>query len=264
MGQENKTRSELSESSSLIDFLYVDNDRVDSLISQLRNGTLRSVTKTLGTSEGSAISGKGTIEVISGQYSSKNKSKEEASEQYDPYHSRLITLLNDLRIPPLEELPPLCDSRLACIQASIKIRDLRSIKTLFPFVEKNFKIFNLQNDKGTRESLKLVSSMVQSMDDSIQLSIQFDSNLISGTLREGCLSVRQSDLNRIYGVSLPGQWYVLGILDSQPQPQFQPIDNIANGSIEYAIDAYTDAINQIYSHSQYGIIPILIYREITY
>lgn len=46
--------------------------------------------------------------------------------------------------------------------------------------------------------------MIEAMDDSIELSIKFDSTLISGTLREGCLSIQQSDLNRTYGIDLPG------------------------------------------------------------
>ncbi len=263
MGKENQTQSEFFENSSLIDFLYVDNERVDSLISQLRNGTLRSVTKTIGTSEGSSISGKGNIEIVSGQMSSKNKNKEEASEQYDPYHSLLITLLNDLNISPLTMLPKSCDSQLVCIQAPIKIRDLQSIKKLLPFLEKNARLFKIPNDKNTKETLKLVSSMIQSMDDSIELSIHFNGNLINGTLREGCLSIRQADLNRTYGVILPGQWYVLGVLDSQTQSSFA--DNVySQDSIESMIDACTTAMNQIYSNPQYGIIPILIYREIKY
>ena len=60
MGNENQTQPEFFEGSALIDFLYVDNERVDSLISQLRNGTLRSVTKTIGTSEGSSVSVRGS------------------------------------------------------------------------------------------------------------------------------------------------------------------------------------------------------------
>ena len=57
MGQKDETKPILSESQTLIDFLYIDNERVDSLISQLRQGTLRSVVKTMGTSEGSSASG---------------------------------------------------------------------------------------------------------------------------------------------------------------------------------------------------------------
>lgn len=60
MGQENKTGISISEPAKVIDFLYVDKERCDSFISQLRNGTLRSVTKTLGTNEGSSYFAKGS------------------------------------------------------------------------------------------------------------------------------------------------------------------------------------------------------------
>lgn len=263
MGKEDKAQLELSESSSLIDFLYVDKERVDSLISQLRNGTLRSVTKTIGTSEGSFMSGKGNIEVVSGKIGSKNKTKEEASEEYDPYHSQIIGLLNDLSISPLQSLPSLCSGKLVCIQAPIKIRDLRSIKKLMPVLEKNSKFFQLPNNHNIKNIFKAMTSMIEAMDDSIELSIKFDSILISGTLREGCLSIQQSDLNRTYGIDLPGKWYILGILDSQVKNNSENIIS-PPGTIEDAIDACTTAINQLYSNAQYGIVPILIYREIKY
>ncbi len=263
MGKEDETRLELPESSSLIDFLYVDKERVDSLISQLRNGTLRSVTKTIGTSEGSFMSGKGNIGVASGRIGSQNKTKEEASEEYDPYHSQVIGLLNDLSIAPLQSLPPVCSGKLVCIHAPIKIRDLHSIKQLMPVIEKNQKFFQLPNDRNIKGIIKAMISMIQSMDDSIELSIRFESTLISGTLREGCLSIRQSDLNRTYGIDLPGQWYILGILDSHSHNDSSHTDSTPD-SIESAIDACTEAINQLYSNAQYGIVPILIYREINY
>lgn len=263
MGKEDKAQLELSESSSLIDFLYVDKERVDSLISQLRNGTLRSVTKTIGTSEGSFMSGKGNIEVVSGKIASKNKTKEEASEEYDPYHSQIIGLLNDLSISPLQSLPSLCSGKLVCIQAPIKIRDLRSIKKLMPVLEKNSKFFQLPNNHNIKNIFKAMTSMIEAMDDSIELSIKFDSTLISGTLREGCLSIQQSDLNRTYGIDLPGKWYILGILDSQVKNNSENIIS-SPGTIEDAIDACTTAINQLYSNAHYGIVPILIYREIKY
>lgn len=263
MGKENKTKLEFSESSSLIDFLYIDKERVDSFISQLKNGTLRSVTKTIGITEGSSMSANGNIGIASGKIMSKDKSKEKSAEEYDPYHSQLIELLNDLSIAPLNELPQICSSELVCIQAPIKIRDLHSIKKLMPVIEKNSRFFQIPNDRSVKDIFKIMNSMIQAMDDAIELSIKFESTLISGTLREGCLSIQQSDLNRTYGINLPGKWYVLGILDSHPIGS--SMDNIsANESIEDAVDSCTAAINKMYSNAQYGIIPILIYREIKY
>ena len=93
MGEENKAQSELFESKTLIDFLYIDNERIDSLISQLNHGTLRSVVKTMGTSEGSSASG-GVNAPISGKIEHSNLSNETASEIYDPYHSKVLQLLS--------------------------------------------------------------------------------------------------------------------------------------------------------------------------
>lgn len=264
MGKKDETKFELPKNSSLIDFLYIDKERVDSLISQLRNGTLRSVTKTIGASEGSVLSGKGKIPVLSGQVTTKNKSKEEASEEYDPYHSQIIELLNDLSIAPLNELPEQCSGELVCIHAPIKIRDLHSIKKLIPVMEKNSRFFKLAKARDIKDTLKVMNDMVQAMNDAIELSIKFESTLINGTLREGCLSIQQSNLNRMYGTDMPGHWYILGILDTHSTSLINALMPNISDSIESIIDACTIAINQMYSHAQYGIVPILIYREITY
>ena len=80
-------------------------------------------------------------------------------------------------------------------------------------------------------------------------------------MKENGLSVRQADLARTYGAELPGEWYVMGILDYTPRqnraftgPKIQSIENI--------IDQYTDTVRALYSESAYSIIPVLIFREI--
>ena len=90
MGKEEQTRSEFSES-QLIDFLYIDKSRVDSLISQIRNGTLRSVTKTIGTSEGSFVSVEGGIPtVVSGKHEQSQNSLEQAAEKRESLSARFF------------------------------------------------------------------------------------------------------------------------------------------------------------------------------
>lgn len=263
MGQETNTQSEFSENSSLIDFLYVDKERVDSLISQLREGTLRSVTKTIGTSEGSSLSVKGSAAgILSGNYKHNNISTGTAAEQYDPYHGQLLKLLNDLSIPPLSQLPPIpCAGRLVVLESPIKIRDLHSSKALMPLVTKNFTIFKIPQNKELRTTLKLMNDMIQVMDDSIELSLPIFDTLINGTLREGCLTIKPADLNRTYGIELPGTWYTLGILDSIA---LQDDSLKETSSLEDFIDICSASLNQMYSTSQYSIIPIMIYRVITY
>ena len=93
MGTKEAVETNFSDAQDLIDFLYIDKERIDSFISQLRNGTLRSVTKTIGTSEGSSLSTKGSIEVVQGIWEKRNESNEKAAEEYDPYHSQIIQLM---------------------------------------------------------------------------------------------------------------------------------------------------------------------------
>lgn len=104
MGQENINAAGLSEGSQIIDFLYIDKERADSFISQMRSGTLRSVTKNIGTSEDFSAAAKGSVAVASADISRKTQSSTSAAEQYDPYHSQLIQLLEDLDIAPLTAL----------------------------------------------------------------------------------------------------------------------------------------------------------------
>ena len=125
---------------------------------------------------------------------------------------------------------------------------------------KNQKLFGVT--KAIVQTLKGISDFVQVLNDSIELSVELQDGIrISGNLKENGLSVRQADLARTYGAELPGEWYVMGILDYTPRqnraftgPKIQSIENI--------IDQYTDTVRALYSESAYSIIPVLIFREI--
>lgn len=264
MGEKKQTRSEFSKS-TLIDFLYIDKGRVDSLISQLRSGTLRSVTKTIGTSGVSSFSANGGLPQIAGAtYGKAQKDVANAAEKYDPYHSQIIDLLNDLSTPPLTKLPDESIGQLVILRGDVTIRDMRSIKMITPTILKNQKLLKLPTDKTSRDLFHFMDDLIQQMDDAIQISIQCGGMSISGTLLESGLSIRPSDLNRTYGTRMPGNWYVLGILDSAEIRDSEEVDSTIPNSFEDIIDVYTDAIKKVYSAAQYAIIPVLIYREIQY
>lgn len=87
MGTEEQNETGISEKHEIIDFLYIDAERIDSYVSQIRNGTLRSVVRKQGVSEETLTNGKVNSAVISGYREHSQGSAEEASEQYDPCHS---------------------------------------------------------------------------------------------------------------------------------------------------------------------------------
>lgn len=261
MGKENETQSGFLETTSLIDFLYIDESRVDSLISQLRNGTLRSVTKTVGITEGSSVSGKlGVPSVLGGQYIHKNKSDEAAAENYDPYHNKIIQLLRDLDRPIQETVFGEYTGRLVNLKGKVKIRDIKSLKSLFPVMLRNKKMFEIPSNIAP--ILKGASDLIQVFDDSIELTITLmNETRVSGSLKDKGLAIRQSDLTRTYGVELPGDWYVMGILDSIVPYNKANLPK-QNQAIETIIDQYTDTMRKLYAEAAYSIIPILIFREI--
>lgn len=257
MGQENINAAGLSEGSQIIDFLYIDKERADSFISQMRNGTLRSVTKNIGTSEDFVAAAKGSVAVASADISRKTQSSTSAAEQYDPYHSQLIQLLEDLDIAPLATLAGPCEGQLVLLKTPISIRDLATIKTIFPFMLKNEKLFGGTLDKNTKAALRAMGDLLQALPDSITISAKFDGTNITGTLKESGLTIRQTDLMKTYGANIPGEWYTLGIMDST-------IEATQNGvnTFEDAIDLCSMAMSSIYSSSLYKIIPILIFRPV--
>ena len=258
MGQENINTAGIPEATQIIDFLYIDKERADSFISQLRSGTLRSVTKNIGTSEDFSISAKGSMAVASGSMDRKTQSSTSAAEQYDPYHSQLIQLLEDLEITPLAAIPEQCEGHLVLLQSHVKIRDLATIKTIFPLMMKNEKLFGQNMDKSAKVAMRAINDLLQALSDSITISVQFDGINITGTLKESGLTISQTDLMKTYGANIPGEWYVLGIMDSTSAA----IPQNSVSTFEDAIDLCSMAMSSLYSSSPYKIIPILIFRPV--
>lgn len=260
MGQEIRTKASISESTKIIDFLYVDKERCDSFISQLCNGTLRSVTRTSGTDEGSSYSAKGSAALASGEYKHEQKSISNAAEQYDPYHWQLLELLEDLGIQPIEQLPSHCSSKLLLLNGSIAIRDAATMKSLISVITKNKNIWGKEINKQAKDVMKIVTDMLEQLPDSISFGLNFYDINIAGTLKPSGLSIQQSDLMRTYGSQLPGKWFVLGIVDEMLPAISPATDDIQ--SIENAIDVCSEITNQLFSTSSYKIIPVLIFRPI--
>ena len=258
MGTKEAVETNFSDAKILIDFLYIDKERTDSFISQLRNGTLRSVTKTIGTSEGSSLSTKGSIEVVQGTWGKRNESNEKAAEEYDPYHSQIIQLLNDLGIPPLSQLPTSCTGQLVLLQSRIKIQDIESIKSMMPIFTKNAATFGVPQTREAKSMMRIFTDILAQIPNTITLTLEIDGFSVTGTLKSGGLSIAQSDINRTYGTQIPGEWFTLGILDTADSAS----SSTDISSLDNAIDVMSDSLNQLFQSSVYRIIPILVFRRV--
>lgn len=71
MGNETPAEQRLLETVPILDFLYIDNERIDSFLSQINQGTLRSVTRSQGVSENSSRDAGVSVKLLRGEAATK-------------------------------------------------------------------------------------------------------------------------------------------------------------------------------------------------
>lgn len=264
MGNQETTGLDFSEKTSLIDFLYIDKEKVDSFISQLQNGALRSVKTTNDITQGFSVSGEGSIPALAkGSVNNSNQDKNALEKQYDPYHSQLIELLNFLNLTILNDIPLLTEAQIVLLESQISIRNLDTLKKTIPILRDNKEAFGFTNKnfKTVNDTIKLVESMFGIMPLSIDIELTFDSGIsVNGPIKESGLSIKSDDLFRSYGTLLPGKWYTLGIIDKRPK--YLPNPN-ANQSLYAFIDQIASSMSEVYTKSMIQISPILVFRSVS-
>lgn len=270
MGKDNLNEQQLSESiqtkPELVDFLYIDSERVDSFISQLKNGTLRSVSKTNATLQGSSDSAKFGFDakIVSGGIGNTEKinNTTSATENYDPYHKQIIDLINMLPCDPIDiSLPNI--AKLGFLTGEVIIRDMSIFTSIVPVVVNNPKVFG-PTAKEAKANLKAMSELIKATPGTIDITITTDDGYkISGTVAENYLKIPLPSILKNYGTSMPGKWVIIGIFDTYSEPLISteaPIDD--NTTVESMVDTYAETIKAFYARSAIKVIPLIIFRVV--
>lgn len=245
----------------LVDFLYLDIPRLDSYISQIQNGTLRSVSKTIGTNQGSSVLG--TVGVNIGvnanvNYKSNETSTENATENYDPFHSRFIELFNALNLNNIDFNTQYV-GQLGMLKSSVTIRDLKDMASVLPVLADN-KVLSAELTKDTKSQLKAMGQLFNALNPAIDITLYTGGKVASGTLKREYLSISITDLIKNYGNSLPGEWFTIGIFDT-PSSSITP--PAVDQSIESVVDMYSSTVNGIYASADLRVTPIAVFRALT-
>ena len=124
----NRTVKEDTKDLALIDFLYLDTNKLNSFISQINNGTLQSVSTKSSTMQGSNNSyggnaGLPTVAQASASRATSTTNVDEKVISYNPYHSQFVEILNDL-LPYIQEFDSSndYDHTLCFFEGAIQIR----------------------------------------------------------------------------------------------------------------------------------------------
>lgn len=267
MGQTNDNQHQSSESiqtkTELVDFLYIDLQRVDSFVSQLKNGTLRSVSKTNSTLQGSSNTGKLTVDakLIKGSLGGAEQTDNTVSstENYDPFHKQVIDLLTSLEC---DEINPneSTEAKLGFVTGNIVIRNLSIFTDIIPVVFKHKNVFGVL-DKSAKENINAMTDLINAAPSTIDLTVSTDSgDKISGTIIEEYLNIPMGSILKNYGTSLPGRWTVIGIFDTSiPNPI---PDTDSQATVESMVDKYSETLNNFFASSTTKVIPLIIFRVI--
>ncbi|MCI5708564.1 DUF6414 family protein [Veillonella caviae] len=292
MGQTNENGIEYIEENQtnppLIDFLYLDKDRIDSFISQTNNGTLRSVSKTIDTTQGSFSQYSGSLSmptIAKGEamYNHSDTNSAKATETYDPYHKIVIDFFNSINWEIINFNSTLI-AKLGMVTGVLTIRDLKYFNRALPIVLNNPKVFG-SLPKQERENVKGLGDLLNITGTGIEFEIETPQGTASGTLKEDFLSISLTDIQQNYGTNLPGIWIVLGIFDntigSNKSDILQTLAQINNltisdlnstkeeeatnntSSIQSIIDNMSSNIRNIYNKNQTIITPISIFRVLS-
>lgn len=267
MGKDNLDQQQPSEpiqiKPELVDFLYIDSERVDSFISQIKNGTLRSVSKTNATLQGSSSNAgvEANIKILKGSIGAKEQIDNSVSstENYDPFHKQVIDLINILEydeINPTESN----EAKLGFVTGRVVIRNLSIFTELVPVIFTHKTVFGV-TAREAKNNINAMSDLIKASPSTIDFTITTsDGSKVSGTIIEEYLKIPMGSILKNYGTTLPGNWVVIGMFDTTT-PQLSS-DPDTESTVEGLVDTYSDTLKNFFAASTTKVIPLIIFRTI--
>lgn len=244
---------------TLVDFLYKDISRINSLLSQLLPGVLTEVATASEHTRVDSYQAGANVHFIGGDIAGEKSSASAWAKRYDPYDQVILDLLEALEMEPFSgSLDTAQQSQLMLLKGTVSIRNFETLKTAIPKLSKANLLGINKKDAKALESVLSLMPMGLEMD---IYTVQKET--VIGTLEPDFLTIRPDDLLRLYGNYIPGEWFMLGIIDS--------IVNLKSGrtgtpfsDLRLSLDQYGEAIQKMYNenYAKYAMIPLLIFREI--
>ena len=190
----NRSVEEVNKDLALIDFLYLDTNKLNSFISQINNGTLQSVSTKSSTMQGSnnSYSGNASIPAVAQASTSRSASSSNVNEEilnYNPYHSQYVEILNDL-LSYIQEFDSSndYDHTLCFFEGAIQIRSAVITDRILRANLKHKKAINGKWGNEEERNIKCMLDFNLCIGEDITFNILSNNNLVaSGTMDESFL-----------------------------------------------------------------------------
>lgn len=276
-------RDTTNNSNALYDFIYIDKNRLYSLVSQLNEKGF--LTKQITSHNGSDTSStqknthsdKGVK--VKAVVAEVNLGADNSSIQTESSTSgiNIQDFFNTEHIAPTFLINKLIKSDLVTkklnssygdlmyLSGSISIKDTTIMQKIYePLSDLIFKGFQQATDGSTGLDIKSVLAMLNNIPHMINFSICTKMGNAWSTLNKDYFLVDYQDFMLKHGINLAREWRCLAILDSKPL-DFNEIPSTATkDSLEAIYDATMPILQQAFGMSPetYGISPIAIFREL--
>lgn len=253
-----------TERQGLVDFLYRDLSRIDSFFAQLFHGNLREVEASSSLSSTSSSELTGDAVIIKGGFAGQETTASGLVKRSEPHDQKIVDLLGALGISCLRT--PLADTKngqIVLIRGQIAIRDYQTIKDAIPVAVSlgSWGSASKQERKEREKEADTLERMLRLVPMGPELEVRTPTDEIAvGAIKREYLAEAPENLLRVYGTCIPGEWFVLGIIDSiaSQRPHINP------SKLRQSIDDYARIIKDLYGQAtlRHAISPILIYREV--
>ena len=284
---------------SVFDFVYVDFQRVSSLLSQLNDmGNLSEISenKSAGRSSDKADSQElgGSIAVASGraQFGTTIGARHERSIQrtYDPRWMNAINFLDEADERDLinRNIGSARIGEIVMISGPLRIRDFGSLREIWrkPSMEKSMRLGAPKQTGGNRQArrktaasgalpknpqptdLDIFLDLVEVLPHTVQSFVGQPESVAWGILRDEGIIGSASDFVLKFGGAVPGEWTAIGILEAFPGESANPEDIVQTTALDQVGDALLMHLEPLTRQllgrpsDAYGITPLVILREV--
>lgn len=265
---------------SLFDYFYVDKERVSALTAQLfPSGVLNTIKQTSSESENDLKELKGGIPLVGVRSNASEAWSRGQERTFDSSWSLPLNLLDKLsetaRMKTSLHESNLGD--LVLMKGMMKIFDAQMVHLCMPIIKK-IKLNELKNEKNTqvKNALKREISDLENAEEMVKIlppttHIDFaDScgNLSWMSVEPSNLTTTLSDVSLKYGPFIPGEWYILGIVDAyaddakvdNPDAPYPEVSNDLKRGMEPMLLMMRTLMGR--PLGSFGITPLIIFRGV--
>lgn len=267
----NQKTTDQTESSvkKVLDFLYIDDDRIKSIIAHIFNRIPTKLTESEQKNGSKSKNIEGSIQFASLKLGFTNEKGSTEETTFDIYQSFILELIKKLQLPTIDNISDAKTRTLIDIYSRISLIDYDFLKNASPFFIKYHGSPNNPKASIDKKILQKAQDFINVQKNITKLILKTKDNaIVTGTLNKNYLKIPAPEISVIYGSSLPDYWHVVGFYD-----KISESDKLKPQEVNEVLSYITEFNKYHHDHTTHNngqqaithaIIPILIYRTISY